>query len=68
MCRGKAEYLALNDRNMVILLILVLSLVRTQMHEKNGPIVHVFLCSLDMTTYAGYAYLYIFLPTYTLQL
>ena len=65
MCRGKAEYLALNDRNMVILLILVLSLVSTQMHEKN---VNVFLCSLDMTTYAGYAYLHIFLPTYTLQL
>ena len=68
MCRGKAEYLALNDRNMVVLIILILSLVRTQMHEKNGPIVNVFLCSLDMTTYAGYAYLHIFLPTYTLQL
>ena len=67
MCRGKAEYLALNDRNMVVLLVLVLSLVSTQMHEKNVN-VNVFLCSLDMTTYAGYAYLHIFLRTYTLQL
>ena len=59
MCRGKAEHLALNDKNMVILLLLVLSLVSIQMHEKNGPIVNVFLCSLDMTTYMQD------MPTYT---